>query len=312
MTLSPGLLAALRAHAEPAPGSGALGTALARWQHLVSPGWLAAWLAELPVAAAPARAWRLIEVGWNDAADFANGHVPGAARLDIGALERAPLWSKVPDDELLQVLLANGIRHDTTVILYSRHPLVAARAAHLLLYAGVSDVRLLDGGFRAWQAAGLPLQPGAPLHPMPCDRFGIPFPGRPDYLVDVPQARQLVRGQQAQLVSIRTWPEFIGATSGYSYIAARGEIPGAIWGRAGRDGDVHSVSEFQRADGTMKPHEEIAATWRDAAIDPGQRTVFYCGTSWRAALAFCYAWLMGWERIGVFDGGWNAWSSEPA
>jgi rhodanese-related sulfurtransferase len=37
--------------------------------------------------------------------------------------------------------------------------------------------------------------------------------------------------------------------------------------------------------------------------------VFYCGTGWRASLAFFYAWLMGWEQIAVFDGGWFEWSS---
>jgi thiosulfate/3-mercaptopyruvate sulfurtransferase len=40
--------------------------------------------------------------------------------------------------------------------------------------------------------------------------------------------------------------------------------------------------------------------------------VFYCGTGWRASLAFFYAWLMNWQRIGVYDGGWCEWSGDPA
>ncbi|MEJ2247847.1 MAG: rhodanese-like domain-containing protein, partial [Acidobacteriota bacterium] len=35
---------------------------------------------------------------------------------------------------------------------------------------------------------------------------------------------------------------------------------------------------------------------------------FYCGTGWRASEAFFYAYLMGWERISVYDGGWFEWS----
>jgi thiosulfate/3-mercaptopyruvate sulfurtransferase len=42
------------------------------------------------------------------------------------------------------------------------------------------------------------------------------------------------------------------------------------------------------------------------------RIAFYCGTGWRASLAFFYAWLMGWEHISVYDGGWFEWSSDPA
>lgn len=40
--------------------------------------------------------------------------------------------------------------HAATVVLYGRTTLAAARAAHLMLYAGVRDVRLLDGGWCEW------------------------------------------------------------------------------------------------------------------------------------------------------------------
>ncbi|MFA9219469.1 MAG: sulfurtransferase, partial [Sphingomonadaceae bacterium] len=110
------------------------------------------------------------------------------------------------------------------------------------------------------------------------------------------------------LASIRSWAEFSGQTSGYSYIAARGEIPGARWGRAGADGDVNSMSAYHDASGCMLAPAVIAGFWRDSGILPQQQVAFYCGTGWRASLAFFYAWLMGWERISVFDGGWYEWS----
>jgi thiosulfate/3-mercaptopyruvate sulfurtransferase len=51
--------------------------------------------------------------------------------------------------------------------------------------------------------------------------------------------------------------------------------------------------------------------WAAAGIHRDLDIAFYCGTGWRASLAFFYAWLMGWERISVFDGGWFEWSSDP-
>ena len=126
------------------------------------------------------------------------------------------------------------------------------------------------------------------------------------------QARALLAGGDGILVSIRTRAEFVGATSGYSYIAARGEIPGARWGRAGDDGDVDSMSHYHDRLGRMKAAAEIASMWQAAGIVPDQRTVFYCGTGWRASLAFFYAWLMGWQHIAVFDGGWCEWSRDPS
>lgn len=164
----------------------------------------------------------------------------------------------------------------------------------------------------AWQAAGCPMEAGAPQAcPAQAD-FGARLPACPNYLMDTDQARQLLQRQEGVLVSVRTWSEFTGRTSGYDYIEARGDIPGARWGRAGRDGDVHSMSAYQRPDGTMKPQAEIQAFWREAGIHPGRRIAFYCGTGWRASLAFFYAWLMCWERVSVYDGGWCEWSSDPA
>lgn len=33
--------------------------------------------------------------------------------------------------------------------------------------------------------------------------------------------------------------------------------------------------------------------------------MFYCGTGWRAALTWFYAYLMGFSNIRLFDGGWS-------
>jgi thiosulfate/3-mercaptopyruvate sulfurtransferase len=280
---------------------------LPRARHLVAPAWLANHLA------APSRGdpIRLFEVGFGLLPSFLADHIPGAAYIDTGELERPPLWNKVSDAALTALLLRHGVRHNSTVILYGRNNLAAARAAHLMLYVGVADVRKHDGGFNAWLAAGLPCAAGpGRVHPPAAD-FGAVVPVHPEYLLDMHQARQLHRQDAAALVSVRTWNEFIGKTSGYPYIAARGDIPGARWGRTFVDDDVNSMSEFHHPDGKMAPPHAIRRIWDAASIAPGRPAVFYCGTGWRASLAFFYAWLMGWDDIGVFDGGWCEWSRDP-
>jgi molybdopterin synthase sulfurtransferase len=87
------------------------------------------------------------------------------------------------------------------------------------------------------------------------------------------------------------------------------DIAGARWGRAGGNGDVNSMSAYQDADGTMRDAAEIEALWCEAGIHAGRQVAFYCGTGWCASLPFFYAWVMGWERIAVFDGGWFEWSA---
>ena len=38
---------------------------------------------------------------------------------------------------------------------------------------------------------------------------------------------------------------------------------------------------------------------------------FYCTTGWRASGTCLYAYLMGWEKIAVYDGGWFEWVKDP-
>jgi 3-mercaptopyruvate sulfurtransferase SseA len=282
---------------------------LARWQQLVTPQWLADLQVNKAVIAAPVKDWRLFEVNWGAPDSFCINHIPGAGYIDTNLLEERPLWNKVPDQVLLQLLLENGIRHDTTVVLYARNSLAAARAAHLMLYGGVKDVRILDGGFAAWTGAGFPVETGLPHRYPGATDFGADFPGHPEYLIDIRQAKSLLQQSDGVLVSIRSWDEFVGNTSGYSYIEPTGDISGAHWGRAG--GDVNCMNDYHNPDGTMRPADEICVFWSEAGIHADKQTAFYCGTGWRASVAFFYAWLMGWERISVYDGGWYEWSMDP-
>jgi thiosulfate/3-mercaptopyruvate sulfurtransferase len=288
----------------------ALRADLPRARQLVTPAWVAGLVAGTTIAAPPPGDWRLFEAGCGGAEAFGAGHIAGAGYLDTSAFEHGPLWNKVPDAMLERVLTAHGIRHDVTVVLYGRNVLAAARVAHLMLYAGVADVRLLDGGLEAWRRAGYPLESGPPRSWPRAAAFGTGFPARPGCLFDMDGTRRLLENGSGTLASIRTWNEYVGATSGYGYIEARGDIAGACWGRAGADGDVNSMADFHDEHGRMRPAAAIEAMWAGSGIRRDALTVFYCGTGWRASLAFFYAWLMGWERIAVYDGGWCEWSRD--
>lgn len=276
------------------------------FHQLVPVEWLHSLLAHSLVSEKPAATWKVIEAGWGVHADFRQGHIPGAGYLDTHDLEVEPLWNVVAPDVLRNVLATHGIRCDTTVILYSRNLLAAARVAHILLYAGVQDVRLLDGGWHAWYRAGFPVASGDTTPVTHARDFGVTIPARPQLMFSLPQARALLNRQDAAVVSIRSWAEFSGATSGYSYIAACGEIPGARWGRGGRGKD--GIDDFLNPDNTLRCAAQITAMWADWNITADQQIAFYCGTGWRASLAFICARAMGWTNIGVYDGGWYEWS----
>jgi thiosulfate/3-mercaptopyruvate sulfurtransferase len=217
-----------------------------------------------------------------------------------------------------------GITRDTTVVLYGRDTvgnpnekwpgrragqIAATRAASILRYAGVDDVRLLDGGYDWWVTAGYNLETEIRI-PTPAGPFGTTIPQRPEIIIDINDAKAILADQVgAALVSVRTWREHIGQTSGYNYIKPKGRIVGDVWGNCGSD--AYHMQHYRNVDNTMRAYPEIAAKWAEAGITPDKWVAFYCGTGWRASETYFYAYLMGWERIAVYDGGWFEWSQDP-
>ncbi|HEY1846160.1 MAG TPA: rhodanese-like domain-containing protein [Buttiauxella sp.] len=282
---------------------------MAHFEQLVYPQWLHDLQQKKPLTAAPAGDWKVIEAGWGSPKKYLLSHIPGAGYIDTNEVESEPLWNKVSDGQLKAMLARHGVRHDTTVILYGRDVYAAARVAQIMLYAGVKDVRLLDGGWQTWSDSDLPVERGMPPKVEPASDFGAPIPGQPQLMLDMQQAHALLHRKDASLVSIRSWPEFIGTTSGYSYIKPKGEIAGARWGHAGSD-STH-MEDFHNPDGTMRTPDDITAMWKSWNISSDQQVSFYCGTGWRASETFMYARAMGWKNVSVYDGGWYEWSADP-
>ena len=110
-------------------------------------------------------------------------------------------------------------------------------------------------------------------------------------------------------MSVRTWREHIGNVSGYNYIGPAGRIKGDVWGNCGTD--AYHMQHYRNIDNTMRAYPEIAANWDEAGITPDKWVAFYCGTGWRASETWFYAYLQGWQRIAVYDGGWFEWSQDP-
>jgi 3-mercaptopyruvate sulfurtransferase SseA len=293
---------------------------LPRYRQLVYPEWLAQLLSNGTAPEHDGGSYVLAHVSFDNRNDYDQGHIAGAISLDTLFLEEPEHWNRRNPAELEQALLANGITCHTTVVLYGRngnpsmaqeHPgryageIAAMRAALLLLYAGVRDVRILDGGLNIWISSGNPITT-RPAEPTPVGAFGCCIPACPDYIIDIGEAKEYLADPMSELVSMRSWPEFIGEKSGYHYIGPRGRIPGAVFGNCGSD--AYHMENYRNHDNTMLCYHEIAANWSEVGILPEKRIAFYCGTGWRASEAFFYAYLLGWNRIAIYDGGWYEWS----
>jgi 3-mercaptopyruvate sulfurtransferase SseA len=297
---------------------------LENYDKLVHPLWLRQLLGGGRPEAAPRGNFLLFHVNFGVPEEYEENHIPGALHLDTNRLEDPDDWNRRSPEDLEAGLRALGITHDTTVILYGRDTegnanekwpgrragqIAASRAAMILRYCGVDDVRLLDGGYDAWVRTGNPLETVL-REPAPVASFGVRVPRRPEVIVDIDEAKQILRDREgAALVSVRTWKEHVGEISGYNYIVPKGRIAGDVWGNCGTD--AYHMQHYRNLDNTMRAYPEIAANWQGAGISADKRVAFYCGTGWRASETWFYAYLMGWPRIAVYDGGWFEWSQDP-
>jgi 3-mercaptopyruvate sulfurtransferase SseA len=295
---------------------------LSRYRHLVSANWVHTLITGGKPDEYSNDKFVVCHAHYRNPVDYHTDHIPGAIGLDTNELESPETWNRRTPDELKSALEKHGITVDTTVVLYGRFSfpnnddpfpgssaghLGAIRCAFIMLYAGVKDVRILNGGMQSWKDAGFEVTTEETI-PVPVKDFGAPIPGRPNLAVDVPEAKEIIASDSADLVSVRSWPEWIGEVSGYNYIKKKGRIPGAVFGNCGTD--AYHMENYRNVDHTIKEAGEVAKTWTELGITPDKHLAFYCGTGWRGSEAFFNAWLMGWPKVSVFDGGWFEWSND--
>src|SRR5574341_84256 len=110
----------------------------------------------------------LLDVRWQlstgaDRAAYEAGHLPAAAFVDLDGDLAGPPGDggrhPLPHPARFEAAMRrSGVRHDRPVVVYDEGDLLgAARAWWVLGWFGHQDVRVLDGGVRAWVEAGLPL-----------------------------------------------------------------------------------------------------------------------------------------------------------
>lgn len=267
--------------------------------------------------------FKIVHSHYRNRQAYLSGHIPSAIDMDTLALEAPETWNRRSPEELKSALESHGITADTTVILYGKYMdpdnddefpgsaaghIGAIRNAFIMMYAGVKNVKILNGGFQSWKDAGYQIDTDD-VPKKAVNDFGLAIPARPELAVDVPQAKEMIKAKDADIVCVRSWPEYIGEVSGYNYIEKKGRIPGAIFGNCGSD--AYHMENYRNLDHTTREFHETEAIWKEVGITPDKHLAFYCGTGWRGSEAFFNAWLMGWPRVSVFDGGWFEWSNDP-
>lgn len=266
--------------------------------------------AELAEALAADEPPVVIDVRWRlggppGAESYRAGHVPGAAYVDLdaqlagppGAGGRHPLPEAADFEAAMR---AAGVRSDRQVVVCDdADSTIAARAWWMLRYYGHERVRVLDGGFRAWAAAGLPVS----------TRDASPdagdFTARPGQLPVLDAATAASVARSGILLDARAPARYRGQTEPIDRVA--GHIPGAV---------SAPTAENVTADGRFRPAAELRARFADLGIkaapdgEPSlgaaQRVGVYCGSGVTAAHELLALALAG-IPAALYVGSWSDW-----
>ena len=232
---------------------------------------------------------------------YASRHLPGAAHLDLDTVLAGPPGDRgrhpMPSASRLQDgLRALGLHDDARVVVYDQGPsLGAARAWWVLRWAGLTDVRVLDGGLAAWERAGLPTT----TEPVVAEPGSITIRPGAVPMLDVDDVLGHLE-DGGVLLDARTAERFRGEVEPIDTEA--GHIPGAT---------SLPVGEVMNQDGTFASAEAIRTALGERRIPINQPIATSCGsgiTACQLTLALHEAGIAS----APFIGSWSEWIRDPA
>ena len=250
------------------------------------------------LAAALSERVRLVDLRSREA--WLAGRPPGAVHLEAALLNRAdPPYGGLLPDRATANRIARDIGLDEGVHVVACDgggTTEAARLVWVLNAYGVNACSWLDGGVRAWAAAGLELESGESAPPAPGTRELLPTG---DALVDADTLLGELDDPALAVLDVRGAAEYAGRDV---RAAMGGHVPGAThleWTRL-LDGE-----------GRLLDDETLRARLAEANVTPDKNTVVYCQTHQRSAVTYVALRHLGFERVRALDGAWSVWGNRP-
>lgn len=250
---------------------------------------------QLPAQLDPAQV-RLVDLSRSE--QYLAGHIPGAVHLAPGSITApAPRPGLLPDLQSLQQILG-GLGHhaDLHYIVYDDEGGGwAGRFIWLLDSIGHPHYSYLNGGLRAWQAEGRPLEQQVNQAEPTQPSLSID----PSHSIDLDTLMADLDNPDRVIWDARSPAEHRGE----KVLAAKGgHIPGAInfeW-TAGMDP--------QRG---LRLREDLAAQLRALGIVPEREVVTHCQTHHRSGFTYLAAKILGYPRVRAYAGSWSEWGNHP-
>lgn len=233
-------------------------------------------------------------------ARYIERHIPRAVFFDIDELSdhSTTLPHMLPASESFARSMEQlGVGHEMTIVVYEQGDVFSAPRARWMLRAmGARDVHVLDGGLKAWIAAGLPTESGEVQRP--AATFRAHFDEREVRRFDDVQG---IIAEHGQILDARSAGRFTGAAPEPRPGISSGHMPGAI--------SLPYTELLQ--DGRFKSAEELAETFRSRGVQLDKPVTTTCGSGVTAAVLLFALELAGAPQVSLYDGSWAEYAQRP-
>lgn len=268
---------------------------------LVSVDWLAGRLDEPDLRVVDAT-WYMPAENRPGLAEFEQAHIPGAVFFDIDQIadRSSDLPHMLPRPEAFAEAASRlGLTPAQRIVVYDGQGIFSApRVWWTLRVMGFEHVAVLNGGLRAWRAAGRPVAVGAPS-PQPVESSARFQPHLVRVLADI---RAALGDPALQILDARPAARFRGEAPEPRPGLRGGHMPGACnlpW---------NAVVD---ADGALRSPEELRAAFAVAGVDLERPIITTCGSGVSAAVLALALARLGVDQVPIYDGSWSEWGSLP-
>ena len=250
----------------------------------------------------------VILIDTRDADTYAAGHIPAAVNLRETFTYLAtstPEGLKELKSTFAKHLGAIGLSGKETAVFYEDAMNSgygqSCRGYYLLTWLGYPNVKVLNGGFSAWKAAGNSVSTES-VTPVPAV-FPTHLPMADVMLTKEDVAAAL--GTDTVLLDVRDVDEWIGDSSspyGKDFAPRKGRLPGAKWL------EWYRFMKPSAQGPVFKSPDEVRAECATAGISTQDSVYLYCFKGARASNTFLALKQAGFEDVRMYFGSWNEWS----